>query len=136
VIVVDASIMIGWLLREPQLMFAPGIRKELPREDIFVPAHWPVEIANALWVNVRRGRIPLDAFDEIMDELSMFDVSADAPVSLGEIAVLTRFAISQNLTVYDAAYVQLAARLAAPLATVDREMRAAARALEVTVVPA
>ena len=135
-IVVDASLMVAWLLREPALRVVPDLYQRLPREAIVVPGHWSIEIASALWTNLRRGRLPLEAFDALLDSLSMFQITAGAPVSLDEIGTLTRFAIAQNLTVYDAAYVQLAARLGAPLATLDEAMRVAGRRLDISLIPA
>lgn len=135
-IVVDASLAIAWLLQEPKVLAAPAVYESLPHEVILVPSHWPIEIASALQINVRRGRIPLDAFDAIVERLAILKPSVDAAVPIEELDVLTRFALAQGLTVYDAAYVQLAARYEAPLATLDEDMRSASRRLNLTLLPA
>jgi predicted nucleic acid-binding protein len=44
-------------------------------------------------------------------------------------AATSRLAAMHRLTIYDAAYLELAQRLNLPLATLDRELRAAAGAL-------
>ena len=135
-IVIDASLAVAWLLQEPELLAAPDVYEALPEEVIIVPSHWPVEVASALQVNVRRGRIPLDTFDTIIAKLASLEPTVDVAVPIHEIDTLTRFALDQRLTVYDAAYVALSARYDAALATLDNDMRAAARRLNIQVRPA
>jgi predicted nucleic acid-binding protein len=135
VIVIDASLAIAWLLQEPELLAAPDVYASLPEEIIIVPSHWPVEIASALQVNVRRGRIPLDVFDAMIERLARLRPTVDRAVPIAEVGTLTRFALAQKLTVYDAAYIQLAARYEAPLATLDQDMRAAGRRLSLPLLP-
>lgn len=134
-IVVDASLMIAWLLQEDRVLLVPDVYETLPARDIFVPAHWPVEVANALLSNVRRRRVAVDKIESILSGLSLFRIQVDPPISVEQLATLTHFAASQNLTVYDASYVQLAVEEKAPLATLDEDMRAAARKLRVALVP-
>lgn len=135
-IVIDASLAIAWLLQEPELMAAPDVYETLPEQTIVVPSHWPIEVASALQVNVRRGRISLDTFDEITARLAMLQPTVDVAIPLDEVDVLTRFALDQKLTVYDAAYIQLAARYDAPLATLDGDMRASGKRLNLPLLPA
>ena len=135
-IVIDASLAIAWLLQEPELMAAPDVYETLPEQTIVVPSHWPIEVASALQVNVRRGRISLDTFDEITARLALLQPTVDVAIPLDEVDVLTRFALDQKLTVYDAAYIQLAARYDAALATLDGAMRASGRRLNLPLLPA
>jgi predicted nucleic acid-binding protein len=101
-----------------------------------VPAHWSVEVANALGRNVRRGRIPLDLLQVIQERLSKLVIVPDASVTPSDITSLVSSAADQRLTTYDACYVQLAVQSRAPLATLDRDMRAAALKLGITLLPA
>ena len=66
----------------------------------------------------------------------MLQPTVDVAIPLDEVDVLTRFALDQKLTVYDAAYIQLAARYDAPLATLDGDMRASGRRLNLPLLPA
>ena len=59
-IVVDASLMVAWLLEEPNLTPTLGLDQVFEREALVVPPHWWAEIGNAFVVNMRRGRIPRD----------------------------------------------------------------------------
>lgn len=135
-IVADASLMVAWLLHEPEFAPAFDTFDILAEEAIAVPSHWPIEIASALWVNVRRGRIPLEKLDGIAESLSAFNVIVDPAIPISNIRDLARFALAEGLTVYDAAYVRLAGRLGLPLATVDGAIRTAARRLNIALLPA
>lgn len=134
-IVVDASLMVAWLLQEDNVLIVPEAYQSLPEQDIFVPSHWPVEVANALLANVRRRRIAIDRVESILGTLGVFRILVDTPIAIDQMSDLTHFAASQKLTVYDASYVQLAFEENVPLATLDQDMRRAARQLNIPLVP-
>jgi predicted nucleic acid-binding protein len=134
-IVIDASIMAAWLLEEPRFLQADALLDRLEMEPILVPAHWPTEVGNALRRAVRMRRLPQEQIDPLMTRVATFDISVAAPPPLADVAVLIGFAIDNELSVYDAAYVRLAAARQAPLATLDDAMKAAARKIGVAVLP-
>ncbi len=58
IFVVDASAALAWCLEDEASSLADGLLERLRQGDrIVVPAHWPTEISNGLWVAFRRGRI-------------------------------------------------------------------------------
>ena len=134
-IVADASLMISWLLNETDVVVAEDVYNLLAEDTLLVPAHWALEVANALRTNVRRGRLSPAVLEIIQERLGKLVIVPDASVSPADIAALVVFAVDQRLTTYDACYVQLAARSRAPLATLDRDMRAAAARLNIDVLP-
>ena len=135
-IVADASLMAAWLLNETDVVVGEDVYNMLAEDTLLVPAHWPVEISSALAVNLRRGRIAAELLDVIEERLKKFVIVVKPPVMPAEIAALVRFASAQRLTAYDACYVQLAWQNRATLATLDRDMRAAADRLSINVFPA
>jgi predicted nucleic acid-binding protein len=135
-IVLDASLLVAWLLEEDAAASAPALADVLQNQTLVVPAHWPTEIGNALLVNLRRGRLPADRLDMILDDCAAFDIAVDESVPLERISALSRLATAHNLTFYDAAYVQLALERALPLGTLDRDMRSAAERLGIRLFPA
>lgn len=134
-IVVDASLMVAWLLQEDDIRIAPDIYESLPELDIIVPPHWPVEVANALLTSVRRRRLVIEDIETILESLSIFRISFDETLTIDQMSVLTLFAASQNLTVYDASYVHLALEENVALATLDTAMRVAAQSLNIPLIP-
>lgn len=135
-IVADASLMLAWLLNETDVIVGEDVYNMLADETLLVPAHWSVEIANALTVNLRRRRLTSWLLDAIQERLQKFVIVVEPPVPRAEIGLLVRFAFDQRLTTYDACYVQLAAQSRAALATLDEDMRAAAKRLRIDVLPA
>jgi predicted nucleic acid-binding protein len=98
-------------------------RKGVP---VFVPAHWGVEVANGVLMAERRRRLtPADAA-AALNFLRQLPVSVDdgpATRAFGEVSALAR---QHGLTAYDAAYLELAMRRRAALATLDLDLRKAA----------
>ena len=135
-IVLDASLLIAWLLEEDVAVSAPALGEILQDETLVVPAHWSAEIGNALLINLRRGRLPSNRLEMMLDDCEAFEISVQPPTPVEKISALTRLAAAQNLTFYDAAYIQLALERAIPLGTLDRDMRSAAERLGIRLFPA
>ncbi|HEY0330429.1 MAG TPA: type II toxin-antitoxin system VapC family toxin [Rhodopseudomonas sp.] len=133
-IVLDASIAIAWLLNESGFPDAE-FNEAIATQSIAVPAHWPVEVANALLVNLRRKRISEEALAAVVGDLAALDISLQPAASTGRILDLVGFAERHGLTSYDAAYVELALEHSARLATLDQQMRRAAANLEIPLIP-
>jgi predicted nucleic acid-binding protein len=134
-IVLDASLMMARLLSESYPGLDDDLYDLLDTGQIVVPSHWPIEISNGLWSNVRRGRISASDIVSISTSLSIFELTIEGPVHLNDIAGLAQFAAANELTCYDAAYVRLALQHSATLATLDRAMRSAAQRLDVPLLP-
>ena len=93
-----------------------------------VPALWWFEVRNLLLVHEQRGRLDATGTAEFLADLGRLPVQIDREPDSGAILELAR---AYRLTFYDAAYLELARRLDAPLATLDRQLTAAARAAQV-----
>src|SRR5262245_62136706 len=100
--------MTAWLLGEPQFATAARLESDLHDMPVIVPSHWPIEISNTLRTHLRAGRLSIDDFHSIMERLDLISVHVESPIHLDEIGPLAEFAVTHNLTTYDAAYVQLA----------------------------
>jgi len=97
-----------------------------------VPSLWPWEMVNALAVAVRRKRIDPDNATAFLELLSGFDFRIAGAPPVGELARIGALAARYQLTAYDTAYLDLALRLALPLATLDEALKQAASAEGVT----
>ena len=57
-LVADASATLTWCFEDEAMSWTDDVLAKLRAGDeAIVPAHWPAEVANALLVAVRRGRI-------------------------------------------------------------------------------
>lgn len=131
-LVVDASFAIALIL--PDEARPPAAMVALLEDDgAVVPALWPIEVGNTLVVAERRRRITATALDRIVHHLAALPIAIDdRPVTQTSTACIA-LAMRHRLTVYDAAYLELASRLRLPLASLDADLRKAARAEGVSV---
>ena len=125
----DASATLPWCFDEEATLVTESLLDRLKTGDAaVVPAHWPAEIANSILMAVRRGKISQDRRDEFVRELLLLPIDVD-PVSPATWFVRSLpLAEKHRLTVYDAAYLELALRRGLPLATLDNDLRRAAEA--------
>ena len=94
----------------------------------WVPSLWRIEVANVLEMGVRRNRFDASFQSKALADLSLLQISIDPETDRQAWSATSRLASLHRLTLYDAAYLELALRRALPLATFDRELRAAASA--------
>jgi predicted nucleic acid-binding protein len=120
--ILDASIAACWAFDDED---HPDDRLALDRmraEEAVVPCLWWFEVRNILIVNERRLRITESGTASFLLNLSLLRLRVDR--SPDENAVL-RLARAHRLSVYDAAYLELAQREGLPLATLDADLRRA-----------
>jgi predicted nucleic acid-binding protein len=98
-----------------------------------VPAVRWFEVRNLLVAGERHGRMNSAGTAEFLADLKRLSIRLDlTPVSAAVLAL----ARLHRLTVYDAAYLELALRVDAPLATLDKKLAAAADAAGVQLIGA
>jgi predicted nucleic acid-binding protein len=128
--VVDASIAVAWAFSDEASPEAAAALTALARDTAFVPVLWWFEIRNALVINERRGRLTEAKTAEFLRDLSRLQIVERAAAQESEILRLAR---THRLTIYDAAYLELAQREGIPLATLDTALAKAAQAEGVVV---
>jgi predicted nucleic acid-binding protein len=133
--VVDCSMTVAWCFIDEATKQTWALLDRLESHGAWVPSLWPLEVANVLLLAERRGRVSAAyamSFIERLDTLPIIVDEETASRSLHEILPLAR---SERLTTYDASYLELAMRLALPLATKDEALRKAAGRVGVTLLP-
>jgi predicted nucleic acid-binding protein len=123
-LVLDASPIVAWALREADPRSA-GLRERMRSDEALVPALWWFEVRNALLVNERRGRLSQPQTTRFLRRLGRLPITEDRSP---DDAVVLALARRHQLTVYDAAYLELSVREGLPLATLDAALVEAARA--------
>jgi predicted nucleic acid-binding protein len=93
---------------------------------IAVPPLWPYEVTNSLVFLLRRRRIEKDDYAAARSLLSKLSVSIDEESARRAWVHLADLASEHGLTVYDAAYLELAIRKQLPLALRDTDLNRAA----------
>ena len=128
-IVLDASLILGWCFRDEAEDYPQKVVDQLT--DAIVPSIWPLEVLNGLLVAERRGRIDRTDLQAHVADLDTFPIRVDIGLSPAIRNKVLEIATSFGLTSYDASYLELALRNSLPVATMDRKLTAAARKLNV-----
>jgi predicted nucleic acid-binding protein len=125
--VLDASVALGWCFPDEGGSAVSQARAQIALGGAVVPALWLLEVANGLVVAERRGRIAPGASGIFLEDLLALPIEVEAaPADPGaSTARLLELARSHGLSVYDAAYLDLALREDLPLATLDAALAAA-----------
>ncbi len=123
--VLDASVTACWAFQDEDYAIADLALERLRTDEALVPSLWWFEVRNILIVNERRGRLAEADTATFLRGLSRLGIVIDRAPE--ESAVLT-LARQYRLTVYDASYLELAQREALSLATLDKDLKAAATA--------
>ena len=92
------------------------VRERLLGDSICIPAHWALEVCNALLVATRRGRITTQEMSELLPDLRLLPEAVDHQTDAAAWATTLDLAKAHGLTLYDAAYLELALRRELPLA--------------------
>jgi predicted nucleic acid-binding protein len=127
-IVIDASVALAWGFPDEASDYADAVLLALEDEAVLVPAIWALEITNALLVGERRKRIrapDVRRFVELLEGLNIVEEALPFADTVSNVLPLVR---EYNLSAYDAAYLDVAVRHAAPLATLDAALQEAAHA--------
>jgi predicted nucleic acid-binding protein len=132
--VLDASLAMSWCFADESTPYSRTVLPALTDTWAEVPALWLTEVANALAVNERRGRISPALSDEFLETLAALDIRVEQPVPPIDGKSLLPLVRRYHLTAYDAAYLELAQRKNLPLATLDKDLIAAASQAGITLI--
>jgi predicted nucleic acid-binding protein len=126
-LVLDASVTLAWCFDDEDDTYADSVLEFLKDHVAAVPALWFSEIANAIAVAERRGRVKRTEIARLGALVSSIAISVDHTLTLQPwLTNVISLARRTNLSAYDASYLELAMRLGLPLATTDKALRLAA----------
>jgi predicted nucleic acid-binding protein len=133
--VVDASATLPWCFAEEATPATEALLDRVQEGDeAVVPAHWPTEVMNGLIMAVRRSRIDLERIARFANDLGALPIRIEPAYAPAAWDAVIRVSTEYRLTVYDAAYLELAQRTGLPLATLDGDLRKAAVSANVSLV--
>ena len=113
-IVVDASVALAWFFPDEASEYADGVLVALAGRTVIVPAVWRKRVKQP---DVRR-------FVELLGGLTIVEQSQTVADTVSNVLPLAR---EYDLSAYDAAYLDVAVRQKAPLATLDSALQKAGR---------
>jgi len=131
-LVLDSSATLAWVYSDEITRTIKELFDAVVNSGAWAPVIWPLEVANSLQTAVRRGRIKANFRDATLADLALINIQIDDETNNYAWSSILKIAHKYNLTLYDAAYIELAQRKSLPLASLDRDLRTAAKAMHIT----
>jgi predicted nucleic acid-binding protein len=130
--VVDNSVVMSWCFKDETTNYADTVLDRLTELVAVVPSIWPLEVVNVLLVAERQKRLSESDSTRFLTLLSQLPilVEYDRPEMMKELLALAR---SNNLSSYDASYLDLAMRKGVPIATLDNKLIKAAKRIDIPI---
>jgi predicted nucleic acid-binding protein len=122
--ILDASVTASWFFPDEDHPDAAEAWRRIAAEIALVPLHWWFEIRNTLLIGERRGRNTEQRTSYALQRLSVMRIRVAPQPDETSVFSLARH---HRLTFYDAVYLDLARIQNMALATLDKELVAAAR---------
>ena len=126
--IADSSLGIAWVVPAQSSKGTDHLLEEVASgTPLFVPALWMFETANALLVLLRRRKIDARHCSRARSDLNDLAPLIDDEGSRFALGKILELAEGHGLSVYDAAYLELALRKDLPLASRDAALNKAAK---------
>jgi predicted nucleic acid-binding protein len=113
-VVLDSSATLAWIHGDERTVAIEARFERIVEEGAIVPGIWHLEIANSLTVAVRRNRITAEFRDAVLADLTQIGIATDPDTNKNAWSATLRLADVYKLTLYDAAYLELAQRRQLP----------------------
>jgi predicted nucleic acid-binding protein len=132
-LVLDASLTLSWYFEDERTPAVDAVLEQVVASGALVPPLWRIEVANGFQTAIRRKRIDRDFRDRAIRHLGLLPITVDPRSDTYVWTTMLSLADRFGLTVYDAAYLELAQRCGLPLASLDRELSEAGEILGISV---
>jgi predicted nucleic acid-binding protein len=132
--VLDASVTLAWHFEDEASTEVRSVAHQAFADGVAVPQHWLLEVFSGLLRGERRDRASPAGTQEFVTFLQDLSTEVDDLDEDRVVSVLLPLARDQRLSLYDAAYLELASRRSLPLATLDASLVRAASAIGVDLI--
>ncbi len=131
--VVDNSVVMSWCFKDETNKYADAILHKLSEARAVVPSIWPLEVVNVLLVAERRKRLSEADSTRFITLLTQLPIIVEQERLENMMKELLTFARANNLSSYDASYLDLAMKRGYPIATSNNKLIQAARRIDVQI---
>ena len=126
--VVDASVIVAWNDPRDDNNYANMTLDCLKKETAITPPLCCLEVNNVLRLFEKKGYITGLDLERTISFIDRLPIIRDSTPTSFTMPITLRLARENNLTIYDACYLELAARFNLPLATLDNDLIKAVKA--------
>lgn len=131
--VIDNSIVMAWCFEDEATEYTDAIQEMLIDHIAFVPAIWPLEVANVLLVAERKKRISKAESGRFIALLSQLPIEVGQSEPQRVFHDTLPLARQHKLSSYDASYIELAIRKGLPIASLDKAIIRAANSIQIEI---
>ena len=131
--VIDNSVVMSWCFKDETNQYADAVLDRLSDSTAFVPSIWPLEVVNVLLVAERNKRLREADSVRFITLLSQLPIIVEYERTERIMKDLLSLARSNNLSSYDAYYLDLSMRKGFPIATLDTQLIEAAKKTNVPI---
>lgn len=134
--VLDASVTLRWALLDgsgADRAYADAVLTSRADTPAYVPALWCVEVIHVLRGADTAGKMGEAALAAFVYQLSHSPIHIDAAAAQGLMLQVAAMGRENRITAYDAQYFELVRRFNMPLATLDKDLRKAAKKIGVAI---
>jgi predicted nucleic acid-binding protein len=128
--VLDASVTMRWFFgdgKPQELAYAGKVLDAMKDADAFVPVTWGLEVANVIAKAEAKVLVAEARSGAFLEMLEGVEIEVDVATFAHALSDTLQLARRYKLSAYDASYLELALRMGIPLATLDEDLRKAAR---------
>lgn len=132
--VLDNSVAMRWLLssqKKSDQVYADKVLHGLIDNEAVVPHLWHLEAVNVLLSAEKHGELKPAEVERFIAQLESLPIKLDSLTAQQAFSRTLNLSRAYKLSSYDAAYLELAIRRCLPLATLDKDLRKAARKADV-----
>ena len=128
-LVLDASVVVALLVRDSPMDIPNAVLDAIDDGAIVtVPPHFQLEVANFLVQAQRSGKLAAAVAQQALRYLQHLPITVDSSMHGQIFTDVIALAQRNGITSYDAAYIHLARTRGARLASLDKQLLAAAKA--------
>jgi len=128
--VLDTSVTMRWFFgdgKPSDLAYAGKVLDEMKKSSAFVPVTWGLEVSNVIARAESKGFVTEARSGAFLEMLADVDIEVDTSTFLHSMSDTLQLARRFKLSSYDASYLELALRSGMPVATLDEDLRKAAK---------
>ncbi len=128
--VLDNSVTMRWFFgdgKPQELNYAGHVLEAMKDTNALVPVTWGLEVANVIARAEAKGLVTEARSADFLERLEGADIEVDASTFAHALSDILQLARRYKLSAYDSSYLELALRLGIPLATLDVDLRNAAK---------
>ena len=129
--ILDCSIVAAWYFFDEADAYADSVVASLTKATAVVSSVFHLELANILLTGEKRKRSTEAQARAFLLRLAALPIVVDGQTTIRAWSDTIALGRAHGLTSYDASYLELALRESLPLASLDRDLKAAARVVGV-----